>query len=226
MFAMKQQDPDLGEQACVLCRRAEADPDICGPKRVKKGLCTHKYCLCLCSEFSLQERMNWFLAEDTRRAIQRAARKCCFVCHEMGAAITCSERDCNRSFHLPCASEGECVTQFFGMYRSFCWKHRPEQAVQATPEQNTTCLICLDLVEDKMSYSAMVCPACRHAWFHRRCIQTQALHTGTSFCCLLCRNKDQFVMEMLTMGIRISTRFMGELENRVGAEEQGQLGSA
>ena len=147
--------------------------------------------------------------------------------------------------------------------RSFCWKHRPEQAVQATPEQNITCLICLDLVEDKMSYSTMVCPACRHAWFHRRCIQTQALHTGTSFCCLHCRNKDQFVTEMLAMGIRISTRlvfslpnsqnvrhkhsvkpgtapadlvfccpltlvlrFMGELENRVGAEEQGQLGSA
>uniref|UniRef100_A0A8D0F656 PHD finger protein 7-like n=1 Tax=Strix occidentalis caurina TaxID=311401 RepID=A0A8D0F656_STROC len=193
----------LSAPACVLCRRAEADPDICGPKRVKKGLCTHKYCLV--SSLQLSARDGPFLSDLTSPRPSLLC-SCCFVCRGMGAAITCSERDCNRSFHLPCASEGECVTQFFGMYRSFCWKHRPEQAVQATPEQNTTCLICLDLVEDKMSYSTMVCPACRHAWFHRRCIQTQALHTGTSFCCLHCRNKDQFVTEMLAMGIRISTR--------------------
>uniref|UniRef100_A0A8C0FRQ4 PHD finger protein 7 n=1 Tax=Bubo bubo TaxID=30461 RepID=A0A8C0FRQ4_BUBBB len=192
----------LSAPACMLCRWTEADPDICGPKRVKKGLCTHKYCLV--SSLPLSARDGPFLSDLTRGFL--FSFQCCFVCREMGAAITCSERDCNCSFHLPCASEGECVTQFFGMYRSFCWKHRPEQAVQATAEQNTTCLICLDLVEDKMSYSTMVCPACRHAWFHRRCIQTQALHTGTSFCCLHCRNKDQFVTEMLAMGIRISTR--------------------
>lgn len=41
----------------------------------------------------------------------------CFVCGEMGATITCREKGCVRSFHLPCASEGECVTQFFGLYR-------------------------------------------------------------------------------------------------------------
>ena len=41
----------------------------------------------------------------------------CFVCGEMGATITCQEKGCVRSFHLPCASEGECVTQFFGLYR-------------------------------------------------------------------------------------------------------------
>ncbi|NWS36183.1 G2E3 ligase, partial [Polioptila caerulea] len=72
--------------------------------------------------------------------------------------------------------------------------------------QNSTCIICLDLVEDKMSYRTMVCPACQHAWFHRSCIQKQAVHAGVCFRCLHCRNEDQFVMEMLTMGIRISKR--------------------
>ncbi|KAK4808262.1 hypothetical protein QYF61_020743, partial [Mycteria americana] len=208
----------------MLCRRAEADPDICGCKTAKKGLCAHTYCLgwplpCrpneplafsalqfLASGLFPQESRNGFLIEDTRRAIQEAAQKRCFVCGEAGATITCRKKGCNRSFHLPCASEGECVTQFFGLYRSFCWEHRPEQAVQASPEQNSTCIICLDLVEDKKSYRTMVCPACQHAWFHRRCIQKQAVHAGVCFRCLHCQNKDQFVMEMLTMGIRVSKR--------------------
>ncbi|NWH55725.1 PHF7 protein, partial [Fregata magnificens] len=190
----------------MLCRRAEADPDICGCKRAKKGLCAHTYCLFLASGLFPQESRNGFLVEDTRRAIQVAALKRCFVCGETGAAITCREKGCDRSFHLPCASEGECVTQFFGLYRSFCWQHRPEQAVQASPEQNSTCIICLDLVEDKKSYRTMVCPACQHAWFHRSCIQKQAIHAGVGFRCLHCQNKDQFVMEMLAMGIRISKR--------------------
>lgn len=59
--------------------------------------------------------------------------------------------------------------------RSFCWQHRPEQAVEAAPEENTTCLICLDPVEDRKSYGTMVCPACKHAWFHRGCIRVGAV---------------------------------------------------
>ncbi|KFP38025.1 G2/M phase-specific E3 ubiquitin-protein ligase, partial [Chlamydotis macqueenii] len=191
---------------CMLCGWAEADPDICGYKREKNGICAHMYCLFLASGLFLPETRNDFLVEDTRRAIQEAAQKRCFVCGEMGAAITCGELGCYRSFHLPCASKGECVTQFFGLYRSFCWKHRPKQALQARPEQDSICIFCLDLLEDKISYRTMVCPVCQHAWFHRNCIQKQAIHAGTCFRCFHCQDKDQFVAEMLTMGIRISER--------------------
>ncbi|KAK4815140.1 hypothetical protein QYF61_017581 [Mycteria americana] len=88
--------------------------------------------------------------------------------------------------------------------RSFCWEHRPEQAVEAAPEENTTCLICLDLVGDRNSYGVMVCPACKHTWFHRGCIQGQAAHDSIScFQCPVCRDRDAFLLEMLAMGIRI-----------------------
>ncbi|NXE85146.1 G2E3 ligase, partial [Cochlearius cochlearius] len=131
----------------------------------------------------------------------------CFVCGESGATITCQEAGCDRSFHLPCAVEGGCVTQFFGLYRSFCWQHRPEQAVEEASEENTTCLICLDPVEDRMSYGTMVCPACKHAWFHRGCIQGQAMRAGAScFRCPLCRDTVLFLTEMLTLGIRVPFR--------------------
>ena len=41
----------------------------------------------------------------------------CFVCGKRGATITCAESGCNRSFHLPCASKGDCITQYFGEFR-------------------------------------------------------------------------------------------------------------
>ncbi|KAF1439961.1 PHD finger protein 7, partial [Spheniscus mendiculus] len=197
--------------ACMLCRRAEVDPDICGCKLEKQGLCVHVFCLFLANELFQQWDKNvglmGFLPVDIQRTIERAAQKRCFVCGESGAAITCREMGCDRSFHLPCAMEGGCITQFFGLYRSFCWEHRPEQAVEAAPEENTTCLICLDPVGDRKSYSTMVCPACKHAWFHRGCIQGQAVCAGISrFQCPLCRDKDLFLMEMLIMGIRIPFR--------------------
>ncbi|KFQ81032.1 G2/M phase-specific E3 ubiquitin-protein ligase, partial [Phoenicopterus ruber ruber] len=177
---------------CMLCRQAEADPDICGWKSAKKGLCAHAYCLFLANGLFLQEHRNGFLIKDTKHAIQEAAQKLlCPPCHCQG-----------RTQHFPL----HLVHPFHLPPRSFCWEHCPEQAVQATPEQNSICIICLDLVEEKKSYHTMVCPACQHAWFHRSCIQKQAIHAGICFRCLHCQNKDLFVMEMLTMGIRISKR--------------------
>ncbi|NWY55755.1 G2E3 ligase, partial [Chionis minor] len=131
----------------------------------------------------------------------------CFVCGESGATITCREMSCDRSFHLPCAMEGGCITQFSGAYRSFCWEHRPQQEVEAVPEEDTTCLICMDPVGDRKSYTTMVCPACKSAWFHRGCIQGQATRAGfTCFRCPLCRDSEAFISDMLTMGIRIPVR--------------------
>ncbi|KAJ7428786.1 hypothetical protein WISP_00743 [Willisornis vidua] len=61
----------------------------------------------------------------------------CFICGQSGATITCCDMDCDLSFHLPCAMEAGCVTQYITPYRSYCPAHRPEQAVQATPEPGT-----------------------------------------------------------------------------------------
>ncbi|NXJ64672.1 PHF7 protein, partial [Rostratula benghalensis] len=196
--------------ACVLCRRVEADPDTCGQQLEKQGLCAHEFCLFfaiqLCQQRGEELGLKGFLPEDIQCAVSQAAQKQCFVCGESGATITCRETSCERSFHLPCAAEGGCVTQYFFQYRAFCWEHRPEQVAEAAP-QNTICLICLDAVGESKSYDTMVCPACRHAWFHRGCIQGQAMRDGlTWFRCPLCRDRDAFLSEMLTMGIRVPFR--------------------
>ncbi|XP_053911670.1 PHD finger protein 7-like, partial [Cuculus canorus] len=148
-----------------------------------------------------------YLPQDILRTVERAAGQRCFVCSESRAAVTCQEPGCDRSFHLPCAMEGGCINQYLPEYRSFCWEHRPEQLARVAPEKNTTCVICLDPVEDTMSYMTMVCPACKHAWFHRGCIQGQAVWDDIySFCCPLCRDEESFLAEMLVMGIRVPLR--------------------
>ncbi|XP_009475004.1 PREDICTED: G2/M phase-specific E3 ubiquitin-protein ligase-like, partial [Nipponia nippon] len=83
---------------------------------------------------------------------------------------------------------------------------------------STSCIICLDLVEDRKSYGTVVCPACKHAWFHRGCIQGQAAGAGIScFQCPLCRDKELFLAEMLVMGIRIPLRLPSWEESRTYA---------
>ncbi|NXN99996.1 G2E3 ligase, partial [Rhinopomastus cyanomelas] len=142
----------------------------------------------------------------------------CYVCGQSGAAIKCSQWDCDRRFHLPCAGEGECVTRYFGLCRSFCWEHRPAQSVEVAPAADTTCLFCLDPVENSLSFGTMVCPVCCHAWFHRTCIQKQAAYTGTSkLACPLCRDREIFQGEMLLMGICIPFRLPDLDEEDVAA---------
>ena len=41
----------------------------------------------------------------------------CCVCGEIGATIMCCQEDCDRWFHLPCAKEGHCVTEYITPYR-------------------------------------------------------------------------------------------------------------
>ncbi|XP_031411353.1 PHD finger protein 7-like [Meleagris gallopavo] len=198
------------EPACVLCGRVDEDSSIYGHKHEKNGFYFHTFCVIfstgLCKPGS-DIRNACHFEEDLIRTIRRGEQTFCFVCGNLGATITCAEPDCGRSFHLSCTSEGECITQFFEDFRSFCWVHRPHQAVEAAPAQDTTCIICMEPMGNSRSYCTMVCPACQHAWFHRACIQEQALRAGIyCFQCPHCRDRDRFIRDMLTMGIRIPFR--------------------
>ncbi|XP_031460881.1 PHD finger protein 7-like, partial [Phasianus colchicus] len=211
MSSGKRKAPDSGEPACVLCGRVDVDPNICGRTFADSGICVHEFCLTFATirfeEGSPRGETVRLPLASIRRACKHANQKQCFVCGERGAAISCAESSCERSFHLPCAMDGECVTQFYGPRRSYCWEHRPQQAAEAAPEQDTNCLICFEPVGDTVSYHTMVCPVCKHAWFHRGCIQGQARSAGTMcFRCPICRDNKKFSYEMTILGIQITSR--------------------
>ncbi|XP_072216527.1 PHD finger protein 7-like [Excalfactoria chinensis] len=211
VFGGKEEAPNSGEPVCMLCRRAQVHPDICGQTFATGGLCVHQFCL-----FFADGLLEWRSREGgifgfppgaIQHTIQLADQKHCFVCGERGAAISCAETGCERSFHLPCAEDGECVTQYFGQYRSFCWEHRPQQAEEAAPSPNTLCVICVEPVGDSTSFHTMVCPVCKQAWFHRACIRKYAAHAATMcFVCPVCRARGRFRSRMTTLGIQIPVR--------------------
>ncbi|XP_065590266.1 PHD finger protein 7-like [Cyrtonyx montezumae] len=199
----------LSSPACLLCGQEDEVSDILGPKCETHGSYFHTYCALFANGLCQEEGDGSFSIskEDAIRTIEQAEQTHCIVCGKTGASITCAETGCDRSFHLPCASEGECVTQYIHGYSSFCWEHRPQQAVEAVPAQDTTCIMCMDPMGDSISYSTMVCPCCQHAWFHRACVQEYALCAGNlCFCCPLCKDMFSFFINMLMLGIRIPVR--------------------
>ncbi|XP_065543705.1 PHD finger protein 7-like [Lathamus discolor] len=138
----------------MLCCRAEADPDICGPKLTYQCISAHLFCLLFASDLrprgTEREEQMTFLPKDIGRTAQLAAPMVCFVCGKRGATITCQEMGCDRRFHLPCAVQGGCVTRYLLPFSSFCWEHRPQQQELVAPE-DTKCLICMDPVEGSAS---------------------------------------------------------------------------
>ncbi|XP_021240113.1 PHD finger protein 7-like isoform X2 [Numida meleagris] len=211
MSDRKRKAPDSRQPACMLCGRADVDPNIFGYLCQRNGILVHSFCLLFATGLYQEDDFMVGILGFPLHAItciaKQANQKQCCVCGERGAAITCAESGCERSFHLPCAVDGECITQFFGQHRSFCWEHHPQQPEKAAPEHDTTCVICLEPMRDSTSYHTLVCPACRSAWFHRGCVQQQAMNAGTRcFQCPICRDKDQFHSEMSTMGIQIPDR--------------------
>uniref|UniRef100_A0A8C3BB34 PHD-type domain-containing protein n=1 Tax=Cairina moschata TaxID=8855 RepID=A0A8C3BB34_CAIMO len=111
----------LSLPACMLCGRVDVDVNVCGQTYELDGLCVHLYCMIFANSLyqrgCITEGTAGILPEDIQLAIRQASEKQCFVCGERGATITCTVTGCERCFHLPCASEGECVTHYFGQFR-------------------------------------------------------------------------------------------------------------
>ncbi|KAJ1069699.1 hypothetical protein AB1E18_015684 [Capra hircus] len=196
---------------CVFCRKNDDCPIKYGEKKTneKWNLTVHYYCLLMSSGIwqrgKEEEGVYGFLIEDIRKEVTRASKLKCSVCKKTGASIGCVAPRCKRSYHFPCGLQRECIFQFTGNFASFCWKHRPVQII--TPNNcrdSLLCTICLEFIEPIPTYNVLRSPCCKNAWFHRDCLQVQAVNAGVFFFrCTICNNSDIFQKEMLRMGIHI-----------------------
>ncbi|NWH75825.1 PHF7 protein, partial [Piaya cayana] len=196
---------------CRLCQRTDCDPEVVGQLCQHNGLSIHENCLYhasgLIQRGTDEDGFYGFLFPDIEQELKRVAHKRCCICHLPGASVTCRHGRCSRTFHFPCGVDQGCISQFFKEFKSFCWKHRPVQRVQAVQQAQTLCLICQEVVAERPCYDTLVCPACTSAWFHRRCIQGQALRSALyHFRCPLCQDMDTFQSEMFRLGIKIPDR--------------------
>lgn len=208
---MSESNFDIQSPPCVLCGWTDNCPEKYGEKKtyVEHNLTVHYYCLLMSSGIwqrgEEDEGVDGFLITDIRKEVNRAAKLKCNICKKKGASIGCVAPKCKRSYHFPCGLRKECIFQFMEDFRSYCWEHKP---VQIFPDKESRgpsqCTICLDLVEHLPLYSVLKSPCCKNAWFHRECLQYQALSAGIFFFrCTVCNNKDKFQEEMLRMGIHI-----------------------
>ncbi|XP_074811893.1 G2/M phase-specific E3 ubiquitin-protein ligase isoform X3 [Natator depressus] len=197
--------------ACVLCQRTDDCPEKYGEKRTYKeySLTVHYYCLLMSSGIwqrgEEDEGVYGFLIKDIRKEVNRAAKLKCNICKKKGASIGCVAPKCKRSYHFPCGVQRECIFQFMEHFGSYCWEHRPVQKLPSDESRGSSqCTICLEFVEHFPMYNILKSPCCKNAWFHRDCLQYQALSAGVFFFrCTVCNNKDKFQNEMLRMGIHI-----------------------
>ncbi|XP_029454866.1 G2/M phase-specific E3 ubiquitin-protein ligase [Rhinatrema bivittatum] len=200
--------------ACVFCQRRDDCPEKYGEKKTYKehNLTLHYYCLLMSSGIwqrgEEDEGIYGFLVEDIRKEVTRARRMACNVCKKKGASIGCVESRCKRSYHFPCGIERECIFQFTGNFGSYCWDHRPVQNSSPIRQPGSSpCTICLEFVEHLPTYNILQSPCCKSAWFHRECLQYQALSAGLYFFrCTVCNNKEKFRNEMLRLGIHVPER--------------------
>ncbi|NXF79536.1 G2E3 ligase, partial [Sclerurus mexicanus] len=210
----KPNNVDTQSTFCVLCGRTDDCPEKYGEKKTYVGynLTVHYYCLLMSSGIwqrgEEDEGVYGFLITDIRKEVNRAAKLTCNICKKKGASIGCVAPKCKRSYHFPCGIKRECIFQFMEDFRSYCWEHKPVQTLMDEESRGASqCTICLDLVDHLPAYTVLKGPCCKNAWFHRECLQYQALSAGIFFFrCTVCNNKDKFQKEMLRMGIYIPER--------------------
>ncbi|XP_061599505.1 G2/M phase-specific E3 ubiquitin-protein ligase [Cololabis saira] len=207
--------PSIPEDCCALCRLSDDDPVIFGDKVSLKEhkISVHYFCLLTsCGVYQRGEEHEGvfgFLVDDIKQEIRRAARLRCCSCKKNGACVGCNIRSCKKMVHYPCGKNQMFISQFTGLFPSYCQDHSPSQSLDVSLDISLpqSCSICLDSIDPVLSYSVLKCPSCHTSWFHRDCVQHQAHSAGIYFFrCTLCNNKEHFQEEMLRMGIFIPER--------------------
>uniref|UniRef100_A0A665TPK4 G2/M-phase specific E3 ubiquitin protein ligase n=1 Tax=Echeneis naucrates TaxID=173247 RepID=A0A665TPK4_ECHNA len=200
---------------CVLCRFSDDDPVLFGEKVTLKEhkLTVHYFCLLTsCGVYQRgkeDQGVFGFLVDDIKQEIRRTARLTCCGCKKKGACVGCNVRSCRKSVHFPCSRTQKFISQFTGLFPSYCPDHSPRQTLCVGLDFSLpqSCSICLDSIDPVLSYSILKCPCCHTSWFHRDCVQRQAHSAGLFFFrCTLCNNKESFQEEMVRMGIFIPER--------------------
>lgn len=194
---------------CDFCGLAESDELKTGKLHQIDNIVAHYYCLLLssglCQSGNDDEGILGFLPNDIEKELKRGRKLRCAGCKKPGATIGCCDRLCKKAFHLPCSIQRNSLNLFFGDFRTYCNDHKPFCEPHLCVGEQTTpaCCICLVNVDLFDPYITLSPPCCKNGFFHKECIQRQAITAGYFFKCPLCNNVDAFKTEMLNLGIYI-----------------------
>ncbi|XP_076306335.1 uncharacterized protein LOC143222967 isoform X3 [Tachypleus tridentatus] len=201
------------ELECIFCKLKEDNVFHYGKIFHREKFSLHYYCMLFSSGLVQRGKTDkdgilGFLPGDILREVRRGKRLKCSYCRKCGATVGCCYNKCRKVFHFPCGLQNGSLSQFFGRFNSYCEEHRPRQKVweengKQSKGSELMCPICLYPVKNRDSNYVLIAPCCKSSWFHRNCLQRQALSAGYFFKCPLCNNKELFQMEMLKYGIHV-----------------------
>lgn len=123
----------------------------------------------------------------------------CYYCKLKGASIGCDKRSCRKSFHLNCGIENNCLTEFYGKYRSFCHLHVPFERSTIHIETEK-CILCLKDMGKFHPVSSVELPCCDTKWYHSKCLK-HMVNKQTTPRCQHCGDEDDFQKFLLSNGI-------------------------
>nr|KAI8735047.1 PHD finger protein 7-like [Biomphalaria glabrata] len=204
----------IDKKVCNFCESDENNELTLGAFHQKGDVTVHYFCMLLSSglfqktKISDKNSILGFLLPDIQNEIRRGKKLNCCFCNTKGATIGCCNGKCKKNFHLICGIQNGVLSQFFDNYRSYCADHRKTQSLVKTLSKGSSkkeCAICLTSIEfTATSHYSLVCPSCKHCYFHKTCIQKYAISAGMHFFkCPLCNERETFQEEMLEFGIYI-----------------------
>ncbi|XP_075989919.1 uncharacterized protein LOC142985567 [Anticarsia gemmatalis] len=124
------------KEPCAFCCREVDDELLYGKLYAIGGIQCHYYCVllssCLIQKGRDEQGLFGFIYEDILTEVERCKKHKCSYCSQVGANLGCSVSQCRKQFHLPCGKEKNCMSLFYGNYKTFCQNHAPKQKI---PEQ-------------------------------------------------------------------------------------------
>lgn len=126
----------------------------------------------------------------------------CYYCGVRGANLSCGNKKCKRSFHLPCAIGKDCLFQFHNTFSAFCHEHhcivRPEDVHRV----EDPCLICRNRLGGYLPVRSVKTPCCS-IWLHKLCLMRAARSPDFRCPSSLCTttNQSEFQENMKLCGI-------------------------
>lgn len=130
----------------------------------------------------------------------------CYYCKLKGASIGCDIRSCRKSFHLNCGLKNNCLTEFYGKYRSFCHLHVPIERSTIHSEAEK-CILCMKAMGKFHSVSSVELPCCDTKWYHAQCLKNM-VNKQTTRGCPNCGDEVGFKQFLLSNGIFVQNGYV------------------
>jgi len=193
---------------CVVC--CSSQPVLsCDKIYTVQDVSAHFLCLLFSSGLEQKgddsDGIEGFLIGDIMKEVRRGSRLRCSFCRKKGATVGCAEKKCKKKYHPICGQEQGCLFQYFDEFKSFCKDHRRIEDLNLCKIDvgNASCSICQEEIEFKDPFKILWVPCC-HSYFHKNCIQCQAISAGDEHLrCANCNNGPEFMEKLKVSGIYI-----------------------